>query len=83
MEETVKNKGGRPKITPHKCHKCNYTTKITTSLKKHYLSMHATEEEKSEEYKYYCSYCKVGFMTISASNKHNSTTKHQRLSQID
>lgn len=82
----TKNKGGRPKVVKpkeHLCSHCDYKTKSTACLKKHYLDIHATEKERLNGYKYYCSYCKVGFMGISTFNRHNMSKRHQRLSQLE
>lgn len=79
MQETeTKHKGGRPRIEPHKCEICGYTTKQTTALRNHYLAQHATEAERVERYNFYCHVCKVGFMSPKSMENHQNTKGHKR-----
>ena len=81
MEETAKNKGGRPRVNPHKCSYCDYKTKKTSALKTHHLSNHATREERITGYKYYCEYCEAGYMGLIGWNKHINSNKHKLIIQ--
>ena len=76
-----KNKGGRPRVEPHRCSQCNYTTKNTTDLKRHYLTNHATEEELVVA-PFYCKYCQFAETAKSRYEKHLTSKKHQRMVEL-
>lgn len=80
-DKVKKNKGGRPRVEHpkmHKCDHCDYTSRLTTAIKAHYLAAHASEEERVEKYNFYCHFCKVGFMSPKTMETHKNTKGHKR-----
>ncbi len=73
---STKNRGGRPRISEHKCPACEFKTKKTTDLESHYLNNHATIEEKKERYKFYCKDCNFGNQYEAKYTQHLQTKKH-------
>ena len=62
-----------------KCKLCYFESKIYTNYKTHILNNHSTEEEKKNDFNYYCKYCKFGVMAQSLYKKHLLTKKHQKI----
>ena len=80
-----KNKGGRPRVAhpkTHKCEHCDYTTRYKTNITRHYLSKHASEEERVENYDFYCNFCKVGFHCQKNLDTHNNSKGHQKIEEV-
>ena len=70
---------GRAKLDkPHSCNykECNFETKFTTDLTRHYYTNHATDKEK-EDSKWYCKYCKTWSPTQGKHDSHLETKKHK------
>jgi hypothetical protein len=67
---------------PYKCPDCYYETSKSSNYQKHRLNHHATEEEKKEQFKFYCEYCRIGADTQSIFDKHNESNKHKKYINI-
>jgi len=76
-----KNKGGRPRVEPHKCDHCEFTTKEKPGLRYHYLVHHASPEEIAKE-PYCCSLCDFKGICKADLTRHQQTKKHQRIIRI-
>ena len=63
---------------PHKCNKCDFTSKNTTNLKQHYLNFHGDLKERESEFKFYCKLCDYGTFSMDLFDKHNNTEKHNK-----
>lgn len=67
----------------HKCEKCDYQSTNKNNYLTHSLNNHSTKEERENRFTYYCKYCDFGVFTESSINKHNTTIRHKRLSNIN
>jgi hypothetical protein len=66
----------------HKCTKCIYECRSLWNFKLHYLSQHATKEERSKS-KYYCDICDQVFFSPLYLVKHNNGIRHKNIVLID
>ena len=62
---------------PSKCEKCDYTTKSSINLKKHFLNNHCEKEQREKEYTFYCRECDFGVFYENFMNDHKNTVKHK------
>jgi hypothetical protein len=81
---TEKHKTGKNKKRcdfegPHKCDKCKYVSINKINFLQHKLKHHATKEDREKEYKFYCKVCDYGTFSNDFFEKHNSSTKHQKM----
>jgi len=59
------------------CKYCDYITRVPTTFKQHYLTRHATVEEKRKGFTYYCETCNFGALISSVYETHINTYKHK------
>jgi hypothetical protein len=80
--ESVKhlNEGKRKtrcdKILDPQCPLCSYKTNNSCGMKTHQLTKHATTEERSKEFKFYCDKCDFGTFGEILFTRHLETKKH-------
>ena len=65
----------------YQCTDCEYKSDNNNNYLTHKLNNHSTKEDRSIQFKYYCSYCDFGVFTDSSFDKHNQTIRHIRLSK--
>lgn len=81
LHKTGKRKTRRDKIADiHKCKDCSFETPNIGNFKIHILNNHATEETRKAEFKYYCVCCRFGTNVKILYERHNSTSKHKKMS---
>ena len=74
---TGKRKPRKDKIIPDKCPHCLYTTVVNTSMRSHIIKNHMTQEEQKKELKYYCDYCKIGYLSKVQHERHLQSKRHK------
>ena len=62
--------------TIHKCSCCDFIAPHNDCLKNHYLSKHASINEKENEFTFYCKLCDFGTYYENVYNKHCKFKKH-------
>jgi len=77
-----KKRGKRVPKKPIICKLCGHESMLKTQANVHYLSYHATLDERKAGYKCYCEICNVGYMSQILYDKHITTTKHRKLTLL-
>jgi hypothetical protein len=78
LHKTGKRKERSDKKILDKCPHCDYTSKVNTDIQTHIISKHMSEKEQKEKFKFYCDYCKIGFLYESQHNIHLTLVKHKK-----
>jgi hypothetical protein len=78
LHKTGKRKTRTDKKEDLKCNICNlYSTRQPTNMKLHILNNHTSNEEKKNQFKYYCEYCDFGIFSELRYKNHLETKKHK------
>ncbi len=78
----IRSDKGKLRIPLHQCNVCEYKNRSNVSVETHYLTNHASEEERKEKYKYYCDKCLYGSMSVTGWRKHQETRMHKRILEL-
>jgi hypothetical protein len=72
----------KTKISEKKCDECNFIAKHNEGLKTHKLTKHCNEEDRKNNFTYYCKLCDFGTLSKSLFDTHNDTKKHKNIYKL-
>jgi hypothetical protein len=72
----IREKKTKTLKTIFKCSCCDFLASHNDGLTNHYLSKHASIDEKEKEFTYYCKICDFGTFYEKVYNKHCESKKH-------
>ena len=63
------------------CDKCDFSSTNKNNYLTHKLNNHSTQEERKQQFKYYCDNCDFGVFTESSLEIHKHSLRHNRLNK--